>query len=281
MSNNSTKSPRSTKAADGSGGVQSVDRAISVLEILARSGGAGVSEVAADIGVHKSTAFRLLGALEARGLVEQNRDRGKYRLGFGVLRLASAIPGRLDLVHQGRPILERAGRRVRRDGQHGGAALPLRRQRRPGARPGGGGAQNWIAQLTPLHATSSGKVLLAHLQPRRATPCSTRPAWPASPTTPSPPEGARSAARDRARGAGYATTFEEYEDGLNAMAVPVRDHTGTVVGALSVSGPAYRLDKSRMQDLLERLKGRRGAARGPDGPPRLTGPTSPDRPHLA
>jgi len=39
------------------------------------------------------------------------------------------------------------------------------------------------------------------------------------------------------------------------MAVPVRDHTGTVVGALSVSGPAYRLDKSRMQDLLERLKG--------------------------
>ena len=58
---------------------------------------------------------------------------------------------------------------------------------------------------------------------------------------------------------GYATTFEEYEDGLNAMAVPVRDHTGTVVGALSVSGPAYRLDKSRMQDLLERLKG--GGAR--------------------
>jgi len=106
MSNNSTKSPRSAKAADGSGGVQSVDRAISVLEILARSGGAGVSEVAADIGVHKSTAFRLLGALEARGLVEQNQDRGKYQLGFGVLRLASAIPGRLDLVRQGRPILD-------------------------------------------------------------------------------------------------------------------------------------------------------------------------------
>ena len=134
MSNNSTKSPRSAKAADGSGGVQSVDRAISVLEILARSGGAGVSEVAADIGVHKSTAFRLLGALEERGLVEQNQDRGKYQLGFGVLRLASAIPGRLDLVRRAVRSCDELAARVRRDGQPGGAALPLRRQRRPGAR---------------------------------------------------------------------------------------------------------------------------------------------------
>src|SRR6476646_7313009 len=96
----------SNERGESTGGVQSVDRAISVLEILARSGGAGVSEVAADIGVHKSTAFRLLGALEARGLVEQNQDRGKSQLGSGVLRLASAIPGRLDLVRQGRPILD-------------------------------------------------------------------------------------------------------------------------------------------------------------------------------
>ena len=139
MSNTPPRSTRTTKAADGSGGVQSVDRAISVLEILARSGGAGVSEVAADIGVHKSTAFRLLGALEARGLVEQSQDRGKYQLGFGVLRLASAVPGRLDLVRQGRPVLRRARRGVRRDRQPRGAAVPLRRQRRPGARLGGGG----------------------------------------------------------------------------------------------------------------------------------------------
>jgi predicted ArsR family transcriptional regulator len=74
MSNTSRETGLTSRAADGSAGVQSVDRAITVLEILARSGGAGVSEVAADIGVHKSTAFRLLGALEARGLVEQNQD---------------------------------------------------------------------------------------------------------------------------------------------------------------------------------------------------------------
>ena len=54
----------------GGGGVQSVDRAVSVLEMLARES-AGVSEVATHLGVHKSTAFRLLTALEDRELVEQ------------------------------------------------------------------------------------------------------------------------------------------------------------------------------------------------------------------
>jgi hypothetical protein len=56
---------------------------------------------------HKSTAFRLLGAVEDRGLVEQIADRGKYRLGFGLVRLAGAVTDRLDITRQGRPVCER------------------------------------------------------------------------------------------------------------------------------------------------------------------------------
>src|SRR6476619_818615 len=96
----------SNPRGESTGGVQSVDRAVSVLEILAQRGEAGVSEVAADIGVHKSTAFRLLAALEERELVEQAHDRGKYRLGFGILRLANAVSGRLAVTQQGREICE-------------------------------------------------------------------------------------------------------------------------------------------------------------------------------
>src|SRR5690242_21706586 len=93
-------------------GVQSVDRAVSVLEFLAQRGEAGVSEVAAEIDVHKSTAFRLLGALEARGLVEQAGERGKYRLGFGIVRLAGAVTGRIDITQQGRPVCERLAEEI-------------------------------------------------------------------------------------------------------------------------------------------------------------------------
>ena len=86
------------------GGVQSVDRALQILDILARAGDAGVSEIAEEMGVHKSTVSRLVGSLVGRQLVRQNSERGKYQLGFGILRLASSLPGRLNLVHEAREI---------------------------------------------------------------------------------------------------------------------------------------------------------------------------------
>src|SRR5919108_426829 len=168
----STRVPRSTYSfamsnESGSGGVQSVDRAISVLEILSRRGEAGVSEVAAEIDVHKSTAFRLLGALEARGLVEQAGERGKYRLGFGIVRLAGAVTGRIDITQQGRPVCERLaeeiGETVNIAVMESHYAINLYQVRGPGAVT----AHNWVGQLTPLHATSSGKVLVAQLQAKQ------------------------------------------------------------------------------------------------------------------
>jgi DNA-binding IclR family transcriptional regulator len=239
--------------AEPSGGVQSVDRAISVLEILARRGAAGVSEVAAEIGVHKSTAFRLLGALEDRGLVEQATDRGKYQLGFGILRLASAVPGRLDLVTQGRSVLAelatafgetvnlaviRSHYAVNLDQARGSAAVV---------------AQNWTGQLTPLHATSSGKVLLAHESPARRKQLLDAAGLAKFTKHTITARRALQAQLDQAVEYGYATTFEEYEDGLNAVAAPVRDHTGAVVAAVSVSGPAYRLGQDRVLEIVDQL----------------------------
>src|SRR5438552_15554916 len=96
-----------TEHAESSGGVQSVDRAVTVMEILPRQGQARVTEVATELAVHKSTACRLLGALEERGLVEQDQERGKYRLGFGIVRLAGAVSARMDVNRAGRPVCER------------------------------------------------------------------------------------------------------------------------------------------------------------------------------
>jgi DNA-binding IclR family transcriptional regulator len=240
-------------------GVQSVDRAANILEILARRGTAGVSEVALDIGVHKSTAFRLLSALETRGLVEQTRERGKYRLGLGILRLASTVPGRLDLVGQGRPVCEelaaefgetvnlavlRSHHAVNVDQSRGSAAIA---------------AHNWVGQLTPLHATSSGKILLAY-QPS-ATRKRLLDAAGLARFTPRTITSRRTLTTQltAALADGFATTSEEYEEGLNAVAAPVLDHTGTVVAAVSVSGPAYRLDARRMSAVAGDLMA--GAAR--------------------
>ena len=154
-----------TEARTAGGGVQSVDRALLALEILARTGEAGVTELAADIGVHKSTAFRLLAALEERELVEQAHERGKYRLGFGILRLANAVSGRLDVTQQGREICERLRREVGETVNiavlRSHYAVNVDQARGPSAV----GTHNWVGELTPLHATSSGKILLAFMSP--------------------------------------------------------------------------------------------------------------------
>src|SRR5688500_14573094 len=92
--------------------VQSVHRAISILQVLAL-GPAGVTEIATELGVHKSTVFRLLATLEARGLVEQHSERGRYRLGHGVVQLAGGAKGVDDLSLPSRPVCRQLAQTVR------------------------------------------------------------------------------------------------------------------------------------------------------------------------
>lgn len=234
------------------GGVQSVDRAISVLEILARKGEAGVSEVAGEIDVHKSTAFRLLGALEGRGLVEQTADRGKYRLGFGLIPLAGAVTDSLDVTRLGREVCARLAAEV---GETINVALlqehfavNVDEVRGPTTV----GTHNWIGRLTPLHCTSSGKVLLAQLPAdRRAELLAAGIA--AHPTAHPRSAEELDAELAQVRERGYALAVEEYEVGLNAVAAPVYDRSGAVVAAVSISGPSYRLGVERLDDLVEPL----------------------------
>ena len=236
------------------GGVQSVDRAISALEILARRGEAGVTEVAADIGVHKSTAFRLLGALEERELVEQAQDRGKYRLGFGILRLAAAVPGQLDVTQQAREICERLAAEV---GETVNIAIlrshyvvNLDEARGPSAV----GTHNWVGKLTPLHATSSGKILLAFMSPEARKELLSSMEFPRfTERTITSLDLLENQLSTVAR-EGFVYTVEEFEDGLNAVAAPIRDHSGTVIAALSASGPVYRFTEERMREVASAVK---------------------------
>ncbi|MDW4909069.1 IclR family transcriptional regulator [Streptomyces sp. ADMS] len=229
--------------------MQSVDRAISVLEILAQRGEAGVSEVAAEIDVHKSTAFRLLGALEARGLVEQAGERGKYRLGFGIVRLAGAVTGSIDITQQGRPVCEQLaeeiGETVNIAVMQEHYAVNLYEVRGPGAVS----AYNWVGQLTPLHATSSGKILLAHLPTKERAAllngAGLKKVTQHTITAKTKLEKNLTEARER----GYAWTREELELGLHAMAAPIRDRDGAVVAAVSASGPSYRFTEERLHEL--------------------------------
>jgi len=241
MSNDAT-------AAREVGGVQSVDRAITALEIIARSGQAGVGEVATELAVHKSTASRLLGALESRHLVEQTGERGRYRLGFGLLRLAGTIPGQLDLTRQGAAVCaelaERVGETVNLAVLQGRHVVNVHQVHGQSAVT----VNNWVGRPTPLHATSSGKVLLAPLSPAAREDLIGAPLERFTAATVGEVD-ILNAQLDQAVLDGFAVTVEEYEVGLNAIASPVLSFGGTLVGALSISGPAYRLTPAALHEL--------------------------------
>jgi DNA-binding IclR family transcriptional regulator len=228
--------------------VQSVDRALMVLEILGKFGSAGVTEIATELGVHKSTVSRLITVLESRGFVEQLSERGKYRLGFTIVRLAGSTSAQMDLAKESQPVCDELAQQSGEttniailDGAriinvveaHGPAEITLR---------------TWVGQNCPAHATSSGKALLSGLSAAAVRELLGDPLPTFTETTISDVD-VLLAELQQVRQAGWASVSEELEVGLNAIGAPVRDSTGKVVAALSVSGPAYRLGADRFEEV--------------------------------
>ena len=228
--------------------VQSVDRALTILGILARLGEAGVTEIAGELGVHKSTAFRLVATLESHGMVEQNEERGKYRLGVGVLRLAGATTARLDVVQEARPVCRKlaadSGETVNIAVLSDRSALYLDQVAGQSALQ----SHNWVGQHIPLHATSNGKVLLTGLSADEIEKRLPRlPSYTAETVT-SKARLRRELAEVREQG--YAVAVDELEVGLTAIAAPIRNAHGDVIASLSVSGPSFRLTEARVKELI-------------------------------
>jgi IclR family transcriptional regulator, acetate operon repressor len=202
----------------------------------------GVTEMAASLRVHKSTASRLATALERAGFLTRHGRR--YRLGAEVIRLGTLALQSFDLVEAMRPAMEKLS-------QHTGETVNL-------AVPDGAEVLNvaevpstyilsssggWIGRRTKAHAVANGKVLLAYgalAMPRvldRYTDHTIRNA------------GALAAELAAVRRDGYATAVGELEDGLAAVAAPVFDPAGTCVAALSISGPAFRMPLDVLDEL--------------------------------
>jgi IclR family transcriptional regulator, KDG regulon repressor len=233
--------------------VQSVDRAVTLLQILARDGDVGVTDLAHELRVHKSTASRLVSALERRGLVEQDGQRGKYRLGHGILTLANATVARLDVVQASRTVTSalahEVGETINVATLSGNQALYLDQTEASNALR----SYNWVGQRVPLHATSNGKVLLAWRSPEERRTLLDQPlARYTRRTITSPRRLAQEL--DEVRVRGYAKAVDELEIGLVAVAAPIRGADGSVIASMSVSGPDARLHGERLTTLGRRIR---------------------------
>jgi len=222
--------------------VQSVDRAVSILEMLAEFGAAGVTEIASELAVNKSTVFRLLMTLEARGLVVQDSERGKYRVGRTAVLLAAGASKVRDIVAVSRPVSHELAASV---GETVSVAVP-------------DGAEavttvDHVGTRASLHATAAGKVFLAEMTSTELDAL-IAPGLTAHTSATITDAAELQEQLALVRKLGYATTYEEYEVGLTALAMPIRTLGGGVIAALTISGPSFRANERTLPQFLAPLE---------------------------
>ncbi len=239
--------------SEGQGGAtQSIARCFAVLECVASiEGGAALRELAARVGLPKSTVHRLLGDLAALGYVRQEGEGGLYRLTARMFEVGSTNLGQMDQISLARPRLDRLARELEetvhlvvRDGQdvvyiYKAEAGNLRLSSRLGLR-------------VPMYCTAVGKAILAHLPYAAAERVLADTTFrPMTPRTILTPEALREQLR-LVRARGWAVDDEENELGIRCVAVPLSYRSGEAEAAFSVSAPTARMDDRRIEDLAQR-----------------------------
>ncbi|NIN67534.1 MAG: helix-turn-helix domain-containing protein [Anaerolineae bacterium] len=227
--------------------VQSVDRAVAILNALSGSEGhLGVTELSNQLDLHKSTVHRLLVSLKKGGLVERDAPTRKYRLGVRLVELGHAWLGSRGLPQVALPYLhylaDELGEITYLAILQGDVALNVLQVPAPHLVQ----SVRWLGRAY-LHSTSTGKVFLAHMPEDELDSFLGGELRARTGKTITDANELR-AQLDQVREEGFATSFEEDEEGINAVAVPVRQRDGTIVAAIGVVGPSFRFTKEKAMD---------------------------------
>lgn len=232
------------------GEIKSVKRALALLTAFdAEEPEISVTDLARRVGVHKSTVSRLMATLEAQGFVQRNPRSNRFSLGLRLLELAGLVTLRLDLRQLARPVLEEL-----RDACQETVNIAIYDQ---------GAAVNidqvasrqaiqylgWVGRRTPAHCSATGKALLAH-QPEAEIERVLGGPLPRLTERTIVDAAALRVELERVRRQGYAVSDGEFQEGVYAVAGPVRAAAGGVVAVVSITAPSYRTGTVRQQEFV-------------------------------
>jgi len=230
--------------------VQSIERAFSVISTLA-DGPLGVTEVAERAGLPKSTAARLLASLGREGVVEQVPGERRYRLGERLISLTTGLRPTRGLIATAHPALVELAQRT---GEAAGLSVPdgstvhyIDQVESPNPVQ----VRDWTGTRIPMHAVSSGQVVLANLSPADLDAFLAHPLERFTPRTLVKLDDLNARLHDVRRD-GVAWAREEYAVGITSIAAPVADSAGEIVAAVHVHGPSYRFPPPGGEAPIER-----------------------------
>ena len=240
--------PRSTAQPQ----VKILDKALRVLMLFRPEQPEwGVTAVAREVEMPKSTVYRILRVLQQHGFLSQDADTRRFRLGLAVLELGRRAHEGLELRRIALPIMERvaalSGETVLLQvvGPDGDRVVCVERvQARQGLR-----LILEVGTTAPIYAGCSSKVLLAFMSDDAIEQVLSRPLVPVTSHTMTDPEQIR-AELTKIRHDGYAISYQETDEGVAGVSVPIRDHLDRVVAGLSISGPITRVNEATISDTI-------------------------------
>ena len=233
-------------------GVQSLGRAFAILEEIARHReGIGLADLSKLVGLHNSTTFHLAKTMVSLGYIRQERNSKRYRVGRPLFALAASALDEIEMVNVATPVLEDLSRETGESSHFavrmGDSVVVIARTSGPGAFQ----LTDRVGVVRPAHCTALGKVILASLRPDQLERFLERVEL--SPSTEKSITETPVLLREieQVRRTGIAFDDGEFNLEVRCVAVPVKDFTGKIVGALGISVPVWRLSN---QDLQRRAK---------------------------
>lgn len=257
-----TNKPVSTATADApvrtrretpAGSLSSVSSALRLLKVFSvEQSELGISALAKELDVAKSTAHRLAATLANEGFLEQSPDNGRYRLGLALFELGTLVRRRMDVSTLGLPLLTEL-RNTSREAVHLAVLAQsdivylynLESSQAVGTK-------SYLGMRKPAFCTSEGRVLLAFAGPELPAAVLKEELAPRTGNTVTDRE-ALLRMFEEVRQNGYAVDDEESEVGMRGLAAPVRDASGRVIAAVGLSGPMQRLSKKEVRRLVPQV----------------------------
>jgi DNA-binding IclR family transcriptional regulator len=248
------------------GGVQSIGRAFAILEEVARNrDGIGLAELSKRVGLHNSTTCHLVKTMVSLGYIRQLKDSKRYRIGRPLFALAASALDEMEMVSMATPVLDDLARETG-ECSHFGTRMSdavVVMARTPG--PGAFQLTDRVGVVRPAYCTALGKVILAALRPDQLDRYIERVELKAlAAKTITNPQRLRREI-DEVSQTGIAFDDGEFNEEVRCAAMPVRDFSGQVVGAIGISGPVWRLSLQALQSsgkILEAAANRLSAAFG-------------------
>ncbi len=235
---------------------RTVGKALKILDCMTdEEGSFSTSDLARRCAISRPTAYRLLSTLMHYGYVRQDTNADdKYTLGYKILKLASIQLERLELRPQAHSFLKGLSDETNETAHlavlDGDAVVYIEKvESKQAVR-----MHSLVGNRNPLHCTALGKAVLAYLpadEQRRML--SMIPLKKRTPHTITKRSELQKHLRQVCQ-QGFAIDDMENEEGIRCVGAPILDHTGKPIAAISVSGPAYRLDLNRLYDLGSRVR---------------------------